>query len=93
MCYTRPRMEINWPHVRQVILNDRVNGYKPDKAAFKKLSAYLPDMRVLGFGKYYEYHWYVIVESVLYLPYTETPMGLRGAVPLSSIINNLARIL
>lgn len=86
-------MEINWPHVRQVILNDRVNGYKPDKASIKKIRRYLPDVRVLGFGRYYEYHWYVILESVSYFPATETEIGIRGAIPLSSIINNLARIL
>ncbi len=82
-------MEVSWGHVRQIILNDRVNGYKPDKAFLRKLSSYLPDVRVLGFGKYYEYHWYVVIESKLF-PESIDPIATRGALPLSSVIKQLA---
>lgn len=82
-------MEISWPNVRQVILNDRINGYKPDRACLNKISSLLPDANVFGFGKYYEYHWYVLICSQYFPYHIEPDLRLRGAIPLSSLINYL----
>lgn len=83
-------MEIDWPYVRQIILNDRLNGYKPDRDCIKKILRVLPGSNILGFGKYYEYHWYVIVESKIF-PYSIEPITSRGAIPMTSIFSYIPK--
>lgn len=60
-------MTIDWPYVRRIILNDRLVGYKPDRAALEKLSDKLPDAKVFGYGVYSPgpqwRTWYLLVES------------------------------
>lgn len=83
-------MEISWPYVRQIILNDRINGYKPDRMVLNKIASYIPDVKFIGFGKYWEYHWHLIIESKIFPPSIE-PLDTRGAIPLSALIKGLAK--
>ena len=80
-------MDISWLHVRQVLLNDRVNGYKPDKPCLVKVGKLLPDSKILGFGRYYQMHWYLLIESRAFYP-SEAPIGARGSVSLSYLQSN-----
>jgi hypothetical protein len=81
-------MDISWECVRRVILDDRINGYKPDRPCLDKLSRVLPDCRVVGFMKYYEKHWCLIVESRKAFIPSDDP--LLGFISLTSLINRLA---
>lgn len=60
-------MTIDYNYVRRVVLNDRMMGYKPDRASLEKISSRLPDARVIGFGRYHVTPlwttWFLLVES------------------------------
>jgi hypothetical protein len=84
-------LDISWPHVRQIILNDRLVGYKPDRSCLNRFASELPDVKFLGFGRYYEYHWYIIVESK-YFPAFYDPVVSRGAIPATSLFKELQKL-
>ena len=83
-------MEVNWPQVRQVFLNDRVNGYKPDRSCLNKIARYIPDVQFLGFGRYYQFHWYLLIQSKIF-PYSIEPLGTRGTIPLTYLIEGIKK--
>ncbi len=87
MCYI-VGMQIDWCYVRHIVLNDRLIGYKPDRASIDKLVSRLPDAKIHGFGVYstnmlYRV-WYLVVESryfwgdstdmVISIPMTQLPI-------------------
>lgn len=89
-------MVVNYDIVRQIVLNDRFIGYKPDRLALNVLATKLPDMNVIGFGVYqttFAYKiWYVLVESSHFLatPYDGIPSisikSLPVLIPKTSLI-------
>ncbi|GAC1501904.1 MAG: hypothetical protein NVS1B10_06380 [Candidatus Saccharimonadales bacterium] len=58
---------IDWSKVRRIVLNDRLIGYKPDAAALMKLSERVPDVQVVGFGRFGRFLngtiWFVLAYS------------------------------
>jgi len=94
-------MTINWEQVRRIVLNDRLIGYKPDRASLDKLSDRLPDVRVLGFGIYSSVGiwktWFLLVESKTFWPdHTDTIQTMpinqvgRSLTLMRSVSNKLS---
>lgn len=78
-------MHIEWPQVRVVILNDRKSGYRPDRAAIKKLVNHLPTAKVIGFKLYYEGFWAILVECDKFYPIY---MGNLQMVAMTDLLKN-----
>lgn len=81
--------EIDWHRTYRVILNDRPNGYRPDKEAYFKLRKLLPQCRIHGFGLYgHNNLWYLLVEDGS-LPYNvfgmTTSMSINALAGVATV--------
>jgi len=56
-------MDHNIDHYKQIILNNRTGGYKPNRELFESLRVMFPDLNILGFGKFSVFLWYVLASS------------------------------
>ncbi len=80
-------MDINWQRYKQIIINDRTQGYKPDKQLFRRLRRLFPKISIWGFGKYYDNYWFILADCP---DFPENPLllpGVRqGSVPLTEVV-------
>lgn len=82
--------DISYPHVRQVLINDRPICDRPDRRYLLKITHILPDVLFHGFGRLYDGTWYLILESRMF-PYHIESIGARGAIAATSLINYLPK--
>ncbi len=65
---------------KQIILNDRYVGYKPDRDILERLRTLFPDIIILGFGRWnYTPTWYLLANS------SKFPKNLKESDSLISV--------
>lgn len=77
-------MQIDWNHVRRVLLNELVQR-KPSKSVFKRVGHLLPDANIFGFSWYVQGNCYaLLVESKIF---PANPYGVVLDIPITSLSN------
>lgn len=84
-------MDIDWARYKQIILNDKPTGYRPDKQLLRRLRRLFPDISIWGFGKYYDNYWFILAHSS---KFPENTFAVHpGSTPLTEVFKWVAPIL
>jgi hypothetical protein len=80
-------MEINWSTYKQIVLNDKSTGYRPDKRFFKRMRRLFPDISFFGFGVYHKEFWFILADSSIFPQNAPLVPGMHQlATPLTEAL-------